>query len=119
MIDLTSKDYSYTSLKVNEIERKLKKIKPDICELTSSNIINISLIVFAYLCEGGFIETEGDDLTIELYDDLLLIDVEDMTMQLKFKNILLNQIIASRDEKGYDKLFETFPTLKALEGDDS
>ena len=118
MIDLTSKDYSYTSLKVNEIERKLKKIKPDICELTPSNVINISLLVFAYLCEGGFVETEKDDLTIALYDDLLLIDPEDLTMQLKFKNSLLNHIISITDEKSYNELFNRFPILKELEGDE-
>ena len=34
MIDLSSEDYTYTNLKVNEIKRMLKKIKPDIIELT-------------------------------------------------------------------------------------
>ena len=116
MIDLSSKDYSYTTLKVNEIKRLLKKIKPDISELTSSDVINISLLVFAYLCEGDFMQTEGNDITIELFDDLVIIDVENLTLQLKFKNYLVNSLL---DNNELDETLKKFETIKELvKGDD-
>ena len=94
MIDLSSKDFSYINLKAIEIERMLKEIKPDMKELTSSQIVNISLIVFAYLLEGRFFDEDPDgDLRLTVYDDVMFINVEDETMQLKFKNTLVNQIL--------------------------
>lgn len=117
MIDLSSKDYSYTALKVNEIKRLLKEIKPDINELTSSDVINISLLTFAYLCESNFFKTEDNDLILELYDDELLIDVEGVTMRLKFKNFLVNHLL---EQKELDEILKEYDTLNELiKGDDS
>lgn len=97
MIDLSSKDCSYTTLKVNEIIRLLKEIKPDIIELTPSDVINISLITFAYLIECNFFDEDVDgDLRLTMYDDVIHINVEEVTMQLKFKNTLVNEILEQK-----------------------
>ena len=116
MIDLSSKDYSYTNIKANEVKRLLKEIKPDINELTTSDVINISLLIFAYLCESDFIGTDKKDLTIELYDDVLLINPEDLTLQLKFKNYLINSLLEKNE---LDEALSKFQTIKELvEGED-
>lgn len=97
MIDLSSKDYTYINLKAIEIERMLKEIKPDMKELTSSQIVNMSLIIFAYLLEGTFFDEDPDgDLRLTVYDDVIYINVENETMQLKFKNTLVNKILEQK-----------------------
>lgn len=114
MIDLTSIDSSYTNLKINEIKRMLKDIKPDIKDLSPLEIVNMSIIIFAYLIEGEFVDEYTDgDLTLSLYDDVMFINVEELTMNLKFKNLLVNQIIK---QKHVNEL-EIGETIKELIGD--
>ena len=114
MIDLTSKDYTYLNLKAIEIERMLKEIVPDMSELKSSEIVGMALIIFAYLLEGKFFDKDADeDLRLVLYDDVLFIDVKDITMQLHFKNALVNQIL---EQKPISE-FSIGETIKELAGD--
>ena len=97
MIDLSSKDFSYINLKAIDIERMLKKIKPDMKELTSSQIVNMALITFAYLIEGNYFdEVPEGDLRLTLYDDVIYINLENETMELKFKNALVNHILEQK-----------------------
>ena len=119
MIDLTSKDCTYTNLKVNQIKRELKEIKPDIKDLTALEVINIALIVFSYLYESDCIESVKNDLILTYTHEVFLIDVENLTMQLKFKNKLLNDFLSSVDKAGYDNMMKDFETLKELVGDGS
>lgn len=118
MIDLTSKDCTYTTLKVNQIKRELKEIKPEIKDLSPLEVINIALIIFSYLCEGDCLESVENNLILTYAHDVLLIDVENLTMQLKFKNKLLNDFLSIVDKAGYDNMMKDFETLKELVGDD-
>lgn len=119
MIDLTSLDNTYTNLKITQIKRLLKDIKPDIKELSASDIINISIIVFAYLIEGHFLDVDEDDLILAYKDDEVILDVNSLTLELKFKNELLNQILSCKDKKGFDDMMKPYVILKDLVGDGS
>lgn len=100
MIDLNSKDYSYSCFKVKHIKHLLKEIKPDIIDLAPSDVVNISLVTFAYLIEGNYFDEDPDgDLTFTLYDDVMHINIEDVTMELKFKNTFVNMLLNELDNK--------------------
>ena len=97
MIDLTSKDCTYTNLKILDIKKMLKEIKPDIEDLSPSDVVNISLIIFSYLLEGNFIDIDVEnDLRLTLHDDLLYINDKELKMDLKFKNALVNEIMKQK-----------------------
>ena len=114
MIDLTSKDYTYTNLKILDIKRMLKEIKPEIKDLSPGNVVNISLIIFAYLLEGNFIDKDvEDDLRLSLCDDVMYINDETLRMDLKFKNSLVNEILK---QKNVNEL-ALGETIKELIGD--
>ena len=111
MIDLTSLDETYTNLKIIEIKRMLKEIKPDIKELSPSDIINIAIIIFAYLIEGKYIDEEHDgDLRFNFHDDVMYLNIEQVTMDLKFKNALVNEILKQKPVNDL-KLGETISEL--------
>ena len=114
MIDLTSLDETYTNLKIIEIKRMLKEIKPDIDDLSPSDVINIAIIIFSYLIEGKYIDEEIDgDLRFNFHDDVMYLNVKQVTMDLKFKNALVNEILKQKPVNDL-KLGET---IKELVGD--
>ena len=119
MIDLTSLDNTYTNLKIIQIKRMLKEIKPDMRELSPSDVINISLITFAYLCESNFIVKDGNDLILDYKDDEVILDVNNLTIVLKFKNDMVNRIISVENEQGLDELLKPYNILKELIGDEN
>ena len=117
MIDLTSKDCTYTIFKIFQIKRLLKKIKPDINELSSLDVINLSLIFFNYLCECDDFKIDGNDLIFTYGNEDLIIDVQNLTMRLKFKNQLLyDYFLLVKDD---ENMMKDFKTVKELVGDDN
>lgn len=115
MIDLPSLDSTYTNLKVIEIKRRLKQIKPDINELSSLDVINLSLIFFNYLCECNDFMIDGNDLIFSYGSEDLIIDVQNLTKHLKFKNKLLYDFfVSSKDD---ENMMRDFKTVKELAGD--
>lgn len=117
MIDLSSKDCSYTTLKVNYIKSLLKEIKPDIKDLAHLEIINISILIFAYLLESNFFQLDEDDLILAYNDDEVILDVDKLTLELKFKNRFVNDLISSQTSKDVECLSKNLNVLSELIGD--